>query len=372
MDKIAGPASGDILTAGIYQVIYLFSDNCNNTEICSFDIIISDCVDGDRDGVCFEDDCDDANPNVPAAPGSTCDDGNPNTENDVILADGCSCLGAPIGDPDCANITIAAGNNDVEISGLNGAPITQVQIIDGAFAQVYGCFGDCAPVETIDLAGGDYTVIVTYRTSDFTEICREEMNINIPATLFSIAPESEYLHLFTRKENGAVSISWVSNSEYRNDYFVIERSLDGINFEEMKTVEAYGYASQEATQYADVDERPLLGDGFYRIKQVFEDGSFGYSSIQKVNFEVDLSKVGVFPNPTETTVNLSLVSFAGRAAAIHIYNPLGVLMEGVELDEVTESPVRFDVSAYDAGLYTISIKIDDKKLINKRFVKIKN
>ena len=235
---------------------------------------------------------------------------------------------------------------------MNGAPITQVQIIDDAFAQVYGCFGNCAPIETVDLPAGDYTVIVTYRTGDFTEICREEMNISISVTTFSIAPESEYLHLFTRKENGAVSINWVSNSEYRNDYFVIERSSDGINFEEIKTVEAFRYASQEATQYTDIDEQPVLGDGFYRIRQVFEDGSFGYSSVQKVNFDVDLSKVGVFPNPTETTVNLSLVSFAGRSAAIRIYNPLGLLMEGVDLAEVTPAPVRFDVSAYDAGLYT--------------------
>jgi len=51
--------------------------------------------DADEDGVCADIDCDDtsADIGVAQAPGTPCDDGNPNTDNDVIQADGCSCLG---------------------------------------------------------------------------------------------------------------------------------------------------------------------------------------------------------------------------------------------------------------------------------------
>ena len=51
------------------------------------------CVDVDQDGYCQTEDCDDNNPNIPAASGSSCDDNNPNTYNDIIQADGCTCLG---------------------------------------------------------------------------------------------------------------------------------------------------------------------------------------------------------------------------------------------------------------------------------------
>ncbi len=54
------------------------------------------CTDADGDGVCEADDCDDNNPSVPTSPGSSCNDGNPQTENDVYLADGCTCIGTPI------------------------------------------------------------------------------------------------------------------------------------------------------------------------------------------------------------------------------------------------------------------------------------
>jgi len=51
------------------------------------------CTDADNDGVCQADDCDDNNGQIPAAPGTACNDNNPNTEDDVILADGCTCRG---------------------------------------------------------------------------------------------------------------------------------------------------------------------------------------------------------------------------------------------------------------------------------------
>ena len=54
------------------------------------------CTDVDGDGVCQADDCDDNNSSIPANPGSSCNDGNAQTENDVYLADGCTCIGTPI------------------------------------------------------------------------------------------------------------------------------------------------------------------------------------------------------------------------------------------------------------------------------------
>ncbi len=58
------------------------------------------CTDNDNDGICEEDDCDDNDPTLPTTPGTPCDDGDPNTPNDVIQADGCTCLGCTDNDGD--------------------------------------------------------------------------------------------------------------------------------------------------------------------------------------------------------------------------------------------------------------------------------
>jgi|GEM_PF-492896 len=51
-------------------------------------------TDADNDGVCAGTDCNDNDPSVPTVPGTACDDGNAGTMDDVIQADGCTCLGS--------------------------------------------------------------------------------------------------------------------------------------------------------------------------------------------------------------------------------------------------------------------------------------
>ena len=52
--------------------------------------------DTDNDGICDSEDCLPEDDSLPTDPGTACDDNDENTENDVIQADGCSCLGTPI------------------------------------------------------------------------------------------------------------------------------------------------------------------------------------------------------------------------------------------------------------------------------------
>jgi len=100
-NQVSGPVNGSDLAIGTYPVIYVFTDACNNTEICSFNVVVNGCPDADGDGVCLVDDCDDNDASVPAAPGTACNDGNAETENDIIGEDGCSCAGTII--IPCAN-----------------------------------------------------------------------------------------------------------------------------------------------------------------------------------------------------------------------------------------------------------------------------
>ena len=64
--------------------------------------VTTDCTnlggDMDNDGVCADEDCDDGDASVGAiqAEGTACDDGDTTTEDDVILADGCTCAGKAI------------------------------------------------------------------------------------------------------------------------------------------------------------------------------------------------------------------------------------------------------------------------------------
>ncbi len=350
---------------------------CDDGDVCTTgDMFDADCncvgtpvEDNDGDGFCAVEDCDDNDASLPTAPGTACDDGNPDTDNDVIGADGCTCAGVVVG---ACNPTVSPADSSLVIAGLSG-PFNVVQVFNTAnWSTVINCWGSCYN-QVLDVDPGNYFVRLRVLDENYQEVCKLETNVMVTGgSTFSIAPDTEFLHLFAREENRAVGLNWVNNSEYRNDYFVIERSVDGVNFTELKTVDAYGYASQEATNYEDEDIRPYLGEGYYRVRQIFEDGTFRYSNVEKVSFDIDLTEVGLFPNPAETEVQLSLIDFAGRSAEVQIYSPLGVLMDAVSLVEIPERAIRFNVASYQAGLYTITVKVDQRKRFSKRFVKIVN
>ncbi len=97
-----------------------------------------------------------------------------------------------------------------------------------------------------------------------------------------------------------VNLQWVTASEINNDYFTIQRSADGNNFKDIKTVPSkadYGY-SNSTLFYEAWDNKPLEGISYYRLKQTDFDGSYEYSDIVAVNIEKEsVAKLKLFPNP---------------------------------------------------------------------------
>jgi hypothetical protein len=139
--------------------------------------------DADDDGVCADLDCDDNNANVPTTPGTSCNDSNPNTANDTIQEDGCTCEGEPIGsgDSDCDNISISSSNGAIVVSGLDGAPVSSLQILNSSWQQEYACFANCSATETIDVAPGTYQVYAKYYNAGYALLCQQVQSITVIA-----------------------------------------------------------------------------------------------------------------------------------------------------------------------------------------------
>jgi hypothetical protein len=75
-----------------------------------------------------------------------------------------------------------------------------------------------------------------------------------------------------------IFLSWVSASEYNNDYYRVEKSLDGINWEDVCKINGMGYSTQSTTySYKDYDmnQSDLT---YYRLSQFDFDGKFKYYS----------------------------------------------------------------------------------------------
>ena len=183
----------------------------------------------------------------------------------------------------------------------------------------------------------------------------------------AIAQQSEYLYFDAVKDGRTVAMNWVTNTDYKNDYFEVEQSADGINFEILEEVMSIS-DSREYVNYQGKDENASQGVNYYRLKQIYADGSFRYSQVKEVSFDLDLKDFTVYPNPALDEISLSLRAYEGLSAEIMISNSLGTVMQSRSIDELTGAAVKFELPNYQAGVYTVRIKIDGKRQMTKMFV----
>ena len=112
-------------------------------------------------------------------------------------------------------------------------------------------------------------------------------------------PLSVQLAEFTVNAAGSKSqLNWSTSAEISNTGFAIERSTDGINWQQIGFVssKAIGNNSSQQLSYIWYDNNPLNGINYYRLKQIDINGNSNYSDIKTININND-NKISVQPNP---------------------------------------------------------------------------
>ena len=85
-------------------------------------------------------------------------------------------------------------------------------------------------------------------------------------------------------ENTNVFLEWVTLSETNNDYFTLEKSIDGTIFNELVNIPGNG-KTNKYIDYNYVDTEPFQPITYYKLKQTDYDGQFSYLDI--VGIEID-------------------------------------------------------------------------------------
>ena len=160
-------------------------------------------------------------------------------------------------------------------------------------------------------------------------------------------------------EESTVALSWATATEINNNFFTVERSSDGTDFEAVMEVQGAG-TSNHIIEYDATDINPRMGINYYRLKQTDFDGSFKYSEMKTVNI-FKSNSFSVWPNPAAEMIEISfgestdLLTTENNLSGIKIYNSIGKLVYKKSTD-ATSSKLRLDVSSYDEGMYFISLE----------------
>ncbi len=100
-------------------------------------------------------------------------------------------------------------------------------------------------------------------------------------------------------EKSHVTLHWATTFEENFDYFTIERSPAGYEFNPIgKVFSSEGGNSEKFIEYEFTDEAPLEGYSYYRLKATDYDDFTEYHGVVSVKLEGVEDKLKLFPNPS--------------------------------------------------------------------------
>nr|MBC8147486.1 T9SS type A sorting domain-containing protein [Bacteroidota bacterium] len=168
------------------------------------------------------------------------------------------------------------------------------------------------------------------------------------------------------KINQSVEINWSTASETNNDYFTIERSIDAENFEIVKTVSGAGN-SNEIINYSEIDNNPINGISYYRLKQTDFNSDFTYSEIiavENLTDNLSLKILNTYSNPN--SINFTVSNPNLENLSFEVINTLGEVLISTKVDYVIQkSKIVVNTEDLSHGLYFIKLSSDKETVVKK-------
>lgn len=245
---------------------------------------------------------------------------------------------------------LRAGNTDA--SEADAGPLVNgfTAPLDVIAGEIYILY-----IDNFDVTGQAFTL-----DWNLTNGCSLDCNI-LPVELLTFGAEAREDH---------VAVTWLTQTERNSSYFEVERSSDGEHFTPIGRVEAAG-VSVSRIDYSLLDEDPLDGMGYYRLRQVDKDGTFSFSNVVSVQFRSSAAKLMVHPNPADERILVAFDRSWTGMLEVEILDGAGrrVKRSKVQLEEGMSSfPLR--IADIETGSYLVQIRsTDGSRSAIGRFVK---
>lgn len=161
-------------------------------------------------------------------------------------------------------------------------------------------------------------------------------------------------------------LQWSTASELSNSHFDIQRSADGMLWENLDQVKGAGN-SDDIRQYEYLDTNPFPDKSYYRLKQVDFDGGFSYSEVRTFTFQGVFDFVDVYPNPVKSLLNIRLEMEEDRPVTIEITDPLGKTVYHKNIAKGSGRALHLGIPfpRFSPGLYSVIIRSNDTQLVRR-------
>jgi len=161
---------------------------------------------------------------------------------------------------------------------------------------------------------------------------------------------------------------WITATEIDNDYFTLERSLDGFTFEGIAIIDGAGNSLvDQSYEFLDEDARP--GTSYYRLRQTDFNNTTTVTEAIELYREFNDNIITISPVPANHFITVSYEAAFDVEVRMSVYDIVGRQVISREID-MEEGINNTDLGLDDLtnGVYLLSIETEGN-VITKKFIK---
>lgn len=137
----------------------------------------------------------------------------------------------------------------------------------------------------------------------------------------------EFLDFTAVKVDQSVLLEWETESEHNSDYFEVERSSNGTDWNRLLTIKAAGESTMNEI-YQEMDDNPIDGISYYRLNQYDLDGTKTFLKTVSFNNKIEIGEndIRIFPNPI--TDRFRVFGNKSELENLSVFNSIGEDISG--------------------------------------------
>lgn len=169
----------------------------------------------------------------------------------------------------------------------------------------------------------------------------------------------DLIHFSTLCDGSTTKIEWETSSELNNDFFTLEKTVDGIHFEPVTQIQGAGNST--LMHYYSYEDHFSSEEMYYRLTQTDYDGNTTKSELiaSKKCFQND-PHITIYPNPSSGKVMFEYLNKNNDFISAKIVDMLGN-----NIENSNQAKDFFDLSDMAEGVYFLQLYLLNQDLIEK-------
>jgi hypothetical protein len=204
---------------------------------------------------------------------------------------------------------------------------------------------------------GTYTVTATDANGC---IDTKAVIVDFNSCTYMVVLSVSLLNFEAEKTETTTTLKWQTANERNSDVFEVERTTSANDWTRIGIVQAAGNSSK-ILSYNFIDEHPVHGMNFYRLKVRETGGGYKYTEVKSVLFDERGRNniISAVPNPFGNTLQVNYFTSSGGNVSVKLIDAVGRELETKELvSQKGENAIRFDTGNFARGVYFIGVSAD--------------